>query len=144
MADEQPKKAIMFLNFCINLVKEEGNIQREVVTLIRFGEALKYDNQQITALRTFEKALDLCIENNLINYEDFALQHKGKYMIELGLLEDAEKCLLRALYLRKLKNDNALIESTQKAIELIEQLKKINKNKTVCLLQKKVSKNLTL
>src|SRR5690625_2935944 len=36
------KKAIAYLKTCLNQAKEEGNVTREVVSLIRYGEALKY------------------------------------------------------------------------------------------------------
>ena len=41
----EPQKALDYLNSCLCFALEEGNITRETVTLIRLGEALKYDEK---------------------------------------------------------------------------------------------------
>ena len=120
---EQPQKALAFLNSCLDFAQKNGNIQKEVITLIRIGEALKYDNQHLMAIRAFNEAIHKC--KDLEIYEDFILQHKGKCLMELGKLEEAERCLLKSLKLRKIKNDSSLIDSTQKAIDYVYRLKNI-------------------
>lgn len=119
----QPQIAIDYLTYCIRYATQAGNIKKEIVSLIRFGEALKYDGKHDRALEVFNGALDNCKDNNVITYLDFVLQHKGKCLLELGRLAEAEKYLLEALKLRKIKGDPALIESTKQAIDLVGGLK---------------------
>ena len=100
---EEPQKAFNYLNFCLCLALEEGNITRETVTLIRLGEALKYDEKHDEALEFFEKAFKKCKDNKLDTYLDFALQHKGKCLMEMGRLDEAEISFIKAFKLRNLK-----------------------------------------
>ncbi|MEK3763333.1 hypothetical protein [Solibacillus sp. FSL K6-4121] len=120
---EQPKKAIHSLSYCLKHSKEERNLSREIVSLIRLGEALKYDNNHLKALEKFNKALNLCKANKVIEYKDFVLQHKGKCLMELALLNEAEECFLEALVLRKTKGNSSLTDSTQQALNLLKELK---------------------
>ena len=120
---EEPQKALNYLNFCLCLALEEGNITREAVTLIRLGEALKYDEKHDEALEFFEKAFIKCKENKLDTYLDFALQHKGKCLMEMGRLDEAEISFIKAFKLREFKGDTTLIDSTKKALELVKGLK---------------------
>lgn len=119
----QPQKAISYFTNCLNDASENKDIKKEIVTLIRLGEAWKYDSNQNKALVIFNEALVKCREHNQNEYLDFALQHKGKCLLELGRLIEAEYCLLEALRLRQLKGDIFLIESTQQVITLIGKLK---------------------
>lgn len=121
---EEPQDALNYLYECLNISLEEGNIKKEIVSLIRLGEALKYANQQKEALELFNHALTKCDDNQVDTYLDFTLQHKGKCLMELGQLEEAENCFIKALKLRELKAEPALIESTKLALNLIGTLKK--------------------
>lgn len=122
----QPKKALVYLTFCLDFAQKKGNIRKEIVSLIRLGEAQKYDNQHLMALETINEALKKCIDHDETDYKDFILQHKGKCLMELGKLEEAEKCLLKSLNIRKMKNDNTLITSTQKALDFVYSMKNSN------------------
>lgn len=115
---EEPASAIMYLNEFLAYAKKAGSMQKVVVGLIRLGEAIKYDGRQEEALRIFEEALRKSKEKER-TYIDFALQHKGKCLIELRRYEEAEACFKEALHLRKEKGDAALIDSTQMAIDFI-------------------------
>ncbi|MFC2950012.1 hypothetical protein [Virgibacillus sediminis] len=115
----EPQKAINNLNFCLNYAKEGQLTSKEVVSLIRLGEALKYNNNHNEALNKFNRALERCQSNNLDNYIDFVQQHKGKCLMELSRLDEAEECFLDALRIRKQKGNPELISSTQKAIDLL-------------------------
>ena len=118
-----PKKALNYLTKCLSIAQKERNPRKEIVSLIRYGEALKYDNQHISVLKTFDEAWNKCVYHQDGIYEDFILQHKGKCLMEMGRLEEAENCFLKSLTLRKRKNDSELILSTEKALELIKWLK---------------------
>ncbi|MDM5247662.1 tetratricopeptide repeat protein [Lysinibacillus sp. G4S2] len=120
---EEPQKAIYYLNLCLSYASEEGNIKNEIVTLIRLGEALKYDKKHSEALEFFDKAFNKCKDNNIDAYLDFALQHKGKSLMELGRFVEAEKCFISAFKLRKFKGDTTLIDSTKQALDFVQRLK---------------------
>jgi tetratricopeptide (TPR) repeat protein len=115
----EPQTAINHLTICLNFAKEVQEISKEIVSLIRLGEALKYNNEHYEALNKFSQALEKCQSNNIDNYIDFVQQHKGKCLMELTRLDEAEECFLEALRLRKQKEDVELINSTQKAINLL-------------------------
>lgn len=123
--NEQPEKAISFLSYCLNHAVGEKNLTREIVSLIRIGEAHKYDNNHTKALELFNKALDKCDANKVDEYLDFVMQHKGKCLMELGRLNEAKECFLKALMLRKSKGNTSLIESTEQAIRLVKDLQLI-------------------
>jgi len=104
----------------------DGNIKREVVTLIRLGEALKYNKKHYEALEYFDKALNKFKEDKINNHLDFAFQHIGKCLMELGRLDEAEKNFIEAYKLRELKGDTSLIKSTKQALCLVKRLKSNN------------------
>lgn len=120
--NEKPKKAITYLTYCLNQAIDEGNPTKEIVSFIRLGEAFKYDNNHGKAMDCFNKALEMCEMYHVDEYLDFALQHKGKCLIELTRLKEADECFQKALVLRKLKGNGTLIESTEQAIELLREM----------------------
>src|SRR5699024_9602523 len=119
----KPKKAIEYLTFTLDYFEEKDDI-KEVISLIRLGEAYKYDDQHHVALDKFNKALKICEVEQIDEYLDFALQHKGKCLMELTMLEEAVECFLTALDIRKTKENPSLIDSTQQAIDLIREIKR--------------------
>ncbi|WP_374967238.1 hypothetical protein [Lysinibacillus sp. RS5] len=119
----EPQKGIYYLNHCLSYALEKGNIRNEIVTLIRLGEALKYDMKHNEALECFDEALNKCKANKIDAYSDFALQHKGKSLMELGKFIEAEKCFIQAFKLREFKGDPTLIDSTKQALDLVKRLK---------------------
>lgn len=122
--NEQPQKAIPYLKNCLEQAKIGGNANREVVSLIRLGEAYKYDDGHEEALLLFQQALEICDLQQVIDYVDFVLQHKGKCLMELGRLTEAEDCFLQALSIRQTKGDHSLIESTEQALSHVRILQK--------------------
>lgn len=122
--NEQPQKAINCLTYCLNQAVVERNPTREIVSLIRLGEALKYDNNHKKALDHFNKALGMCEAHKIDEYLDFVLQHKGKCLMELAMLNEAEECFQKALILRKSKGNRSLIDSTEQAIELVKEMQR--------------------
>lgn len=118
----RPQKAINYLMYCLNYSVEERNLAKQIATLIRLGEALKYDNNHKGALDKFDEALNLCKTYKIVEYVDFALQHKGKCLMELARLKEAEECFLEAYQLREIKEDFSLIDSTKQALSLLIEL----------------------
>lgn len=126
----QAQKSINYLTYCLKKAAEEGNHTREIVTLIRLGEALKYDSNHKEALNHFNKAFEMCRTNEIEEYLDFVLQHKGKCLMELAMLNEAEECFVKALELRKSKGELSLIDSTLQAIGLVTEMQLLaNSNK---------------
>lgn len=121
---EQPKQAIIYLTRCLDQAVEEQHVIRESITLIRLGEAYKYDEQHEIALKLFNKVLEKCRLNEVNDYIDFAYQHKGKCLMEIGKYDEAEKCFLEALHIRKLKHDGALIDSTEQALQFLKKIRR--------------------
>src|SRR5690625_6505773 len=102
--------------------KDDNEYAREIVSLIRLGEALKYDHNHNVALELFNKALIKCSEHGIDLYEDFALQHKGKCLLELSRIEEAVRCFERVGEIREVKANDYLMSSTQQAIGLDSKL----------------------
>src|SRR5699024_7623666 len=67
----KPKKAIEYLTFTLDYFEEKDDI-KEVISLIRLGEAYKYDDQHHVALDKFNKALKICEVEQIDEYLDFA------------------------------------------------------------------------
>ena len=116
----EPKNAIKYLELNLQDSIEEMNYTREIISLIRLGEALKYDNNLEKALEKFNQALVKSYETEVNSHLDFALQHKGKCLLELKRGKEAIKCFQEALELRIAKGSCPLINSTVKAIEFAQ------------------------
>lgn len=87
------------------------------------GEAYKYYGQHEPALECFEKALTMSHTKELHMYKDFALQHMGKCLLELGEYENAMDRFEEALELRQKKGNEDLILATETAIVMTHILK---------------------
>ena len=120
----QPQKAINCLTYCLNQAVAEKNPTREIISFIRLGEALKYDSNHKKAMEYFNNALGMCETHKIDEYLDFVLQHKGKCLMELARLTEAEECFQKALALRKLKGNESLIDSTEQAIGLLREMQR--------------------
>jgi tetratricopeptide (TPR) repeat protein len=64
----------------------------------------------------FRAAFALTLSGAASDYEDFALQHLGKCLVEMGRVDEAIACFDRALILRWMKADPELIASTEEAL----------------------------
>jgi HTH-type transcriptional regulator, pleiotropic regulator of extracellular virulence genes len=118
----QPKKAIKVFQKALATVTEDN--KKRMITLIRLGEASKYDGQHQLALQTFEYAESILHKNNFFEFEDFLCQHQAKCYFELNDLEKAEELLLMAYSLRKEKEDESLIKSTQQVLKEVRKRRK--------------------
>jgi tetratricopeptide (TPR) repeat protein len=119
----QTTKAVQYLEKALDLTKQEEDLQGELRALIRLGEAFKYDERHEAALACFEQALAISSYKDLENYRDFALQHMGKCLLELGEFENAILRFEEALELRKKKNNPSLVLATETAIVLAHIIK---------------------
>ena len=116
----QGKDAIRYFEKCLKQV--EKNPQRKMVTLIRLGEAYKCDHQHQKALELFEEAQNVRMNYRIQGYEDFIYQHQAKCMVELDEIVLAKELLIKALKIRRDKGVQSLIESTEKVLQLINEL----------------------
>ncbi len=116
----QPIQAMHYLGLALKLAKREAYAPKIIVTMIRLGEALKYNHQHESALDMFDIAIATIEREKIERYTDFAYQHKGKCLMELHCWDEAEQLLLKALAIRNSKGDAELIKSTQIALDFIE------------------------
>lgn len=96
----------------------EGN--KKIVNIIRLGEALKCAGQHQKALSKFNALIDQCAKQEYSQLVDFAYQHKGKCLLELGDISLASECFQKAMELRVRKGDESLIDSTQRALNFMK------------------------
>jgi tetratricopeptide (TPR) repeat protein len=123
----QTVRAVQYLEKALDLARQEEDLQEELRALIRLGEALKYDDRHEAALACFEQALAISSYKDLEHYRDYALQHMGKCLLELGEYEHALLRFEEALELRRKKNDPSLILATETAIVLTQITRENNK-----------------
>ncbi|QOV12378.1 tetratricopeptide repeat protein [Viridibacillus arvi] len=89
--------------------------------MIRLGEAFKYAGQYEEALKLFDLAIQTLIPTDDCDLLDFALQHKGKCLMELEESDLALSYFQEALCIRNRKEDPSLIHSTQLAIQFVKE-----------------------
>ncbi|MDW0113278.1 tetratricopeptide repeat protein [Sporosarcina saromensis] len=118
----EPKMSIHYLKLNLLDAENSRSAPREIVTLIRLGEALKYDGRHEEAMEMFNRASLRCEETDDTIYRDFVLQHKGKCLLEMHKVDEAMECFRRALTLRMEKGDVALIHSTERALVFARKL----------------------
>lgn len=97
-----------------------GEEKKRMITLIRLGEAYKYNEQHQMALQVFKQAVDIIFRNQFSDYLDFLYQHQGKCYFELNELGKARELLAEAFAIRMGKGDPSLIASTKQVLEEVE------------------------
>lgn len=85
-----------------------------IVWTIRHATALQYTDRHLEACDILLSAIAKSRPDG--PYLDFALQHYGKCLVEMGEIARARACLEEAYELRKRKGDQTLIASTQRAL----------------------------
>jgi HTH-type transcriptional regulator, pleiotropic regulator of extracellular virulence genes len=89
----------------VELAKAANDQVAEVVALIRLGETLRCADDCSRAKTILQQALERTrADARLADYEDFALQHLGKCLIDTGDPDQAIACLEAALALRTRKS----------------------------------------
>jgi tetratricopeptide (TPR) repeat protein len=108
------------LRDALELARQTGNRQVEVTTLIRLATTLQYSGRYPEAVSLFEQSLALAREIGW--QEDFALQHYGKCLVELGRVEEGIAHFRQALEMRQERGDEGLVESSRRAIKGAQEL----------------------
>ncbi|MDQ3549840.1 MAG: tetratricopeptide repeat protein [Chloroflexota bacterium] len=98
--------------------RSAGNRNAEVANLIRLGEAHTYRDEHAIAEPLFREALTLSTGGDAHALHDFALQHLGKCLLEMGRYDESIACLELALALRREQGISSLTESTEAALGL--------------------------
>lgn len=115
----QEERAVPILERALSLAQQQGNNRIEIVNLISLATAQQYCGNRDLAETLFQEALQKMQEYNQPSYEDVALHHLGRCLVEQGKLSEALTCFERALVLRKEKGDRLFIASTQRAIDAV-------------------------
>lgn len=115
-------QAVPLLAEAVSLARRLGDPCRLAANAIRLATADQYRNEHQAALPLFYEALTLTRAHpaEAGPYEDFALQHLGKCLVELGRFADARACFDQARTLRQAKGDPALRASTDEARAALE------------------------
>jgi tetratricopeptide (TPR) repeat protein len=115
----QEERAVPILERALALAQQVGNNRIEIINLISLATAQQYCGNRDLAETLFQEALQKMQEYNQPSYEDVALHHLGRCLVEQGKLSEALTCFERALILRKEKGDRLFIASTQRAIDAV-------------------------
>ncbi len=120
---DRSEVAVRYLKVAEQLARELNHPAILARTLIRLGEAYKYNDRHDQALACFQEVKELTDCDELYFYHDFALQHIGKCLMEVGRYDEALEHFHQALSLRKQKEKEELIRSTEVALKLAQRLK---------------------
>lgn len=111
----QLDKAATHLECALTLARELDRPKAIASNLIRLATTYQYMNRHEEAEPLFLEALTLTASLGML--EDFALQHYGKCLAELGRYDEAIDCFERALAMRERRGDAGLIASSTEALE---------------------------
>lgn len=112
--------ATLHLQAALALAQEHGDRKREITNLIRLATALHYAEGHTEADALFRECLATIERTGEREREDFAHQHYGKCLAEMGQRDEAAAHFAHALALRRAKGDAGLIASTEAAIAALD------------------------
>ncbi len=104
-------EAIPYLERAVVLAQALADARREAANRVRLGTARQFVGEIDQAETDLRAALGVHPD-----YDDFALQHLGKLLIERDRLREGLTCLCEALRQRQVKGDPELIASSQEAV----------------------------
>lgn len=111
-------EAVRYLQEAVALAGVTRNPNAALANVIRLGEAYKYSGNHPVAERLFRYVLAETAPAH--PYRDFALQHLGKCLMDDGRYTEAVPFLEEALEIRRRKKDAALVQSTTRALALVQ------------------------
>jgi tetratricopeptide (TPR) repeat protein len=111
--------AIPLLEEAVAGAQQLGARRLEVVNWIRLATTYQYAGRHDEAEPLFRRAIALARAAEGADRLDFALQHFGKCLVEMGRLDEAIACFEEALALRQAKGDAGLIASTEQALAAV-------------------------
>lgn len=90
-----------------------------VVHSLRWADILRYRGEFGEAEQIFEDVLEMCEKLQSVSiYKDFVFQDLGKLNFDLEEYDLAQEYFEKALALRRTKSDQALVESTEFAMNV--------------------------
>ncbi|BAZ49167.1 hypothetical protein NIES4103_17780 [Nostoc sp. NIES-4103] len=114
--------AKLALTSALELCSSINDKRLKVINLIRLGHLYQWQQEYSLSETLFFDAIAQCINNpELESYLDFAYQHIGKCKFDQAQYEQAQFYFEKALELRKFKNNQLLIDSTQLALDTVKQ-----------------------
>lgn len=114
--------ASVALTSALELCDSINDKSLKVINLIRLAHLYQWQQQYALSETLFEDAIAQCTNNpELESYLDFAYQHIGKCKFDQAQYEQAQFYFEKALELRKFKNNQSLIDSTQLALDIVKQ-----------------------
>jgi tetratricopeptide (TPR) repeat protein len=116
---EKEDQAAPLLEQALALAKRLHDKRLEVANLISLATAQQYLGNRDIAQELFQVALKKVKVYDQPHYEDFALHHLGRCLVEQGKIAEACACFEQALLLRKSKGDQRLIASSQQALDAV-------------------------
>jgi tetratricopeptide (TPR) repeat protein len=111
----QLEPAASYSERALTLARAIGKPKAVVSNLIRLATAYQYANRHEEAMPLFDEAVALAPTVGVL--EDYALQHRGKCLAELGRWDEAIADFEAALALRRVRGDAGLVDSTEEALE---------------------------
>lgn len=104
------------LEEAVQLADQRGDARRGMVNRLRLATLMQYAGEHEAAIAMFDDGVARARSLGLL--VDFALQHRGKCLAELGRWEAAIADFEAALAGREKADDAALVASTREALEL--------------------------
>lgn len=122
LSPDAREEAVQLLQSAIDLALHLGYFRAVAVNRIRLGTALQYSGQHEHAVAEFRQAIALIESRRIRRLKDFALQHMGKCLAEMGCYAEARKCLKQALRLRQRRGNQSLADSTLRALKFLDEI----------------------
>lgn len=116
------KEAVEILKPLLKSIPDKAKPEDRAWLYLNYATANQYFLRKKTAESYFKKALKFVRKHELESVEHYVLHHYGRFLVEKGDLNPAEKHFEEALKIRKKLNDERLI-NTQKALEKLKEMK---------------------
>ncbi len=110
--------AVELLQEAVAELDSRGEEALVASNLIRLATALQYTGEHQRALAVFDRAVEIAGDHDLL---DYAHQHLGKCLVELGEFQRARRHFEKALKIRRRRGDQSLVESTCRALDGLEE-----------------------
>jgi tetratricopeptide (TPR) repeat protein len=120
MSPEHVAEAISRLGQAISLAKHIGHPPALAGNLIRLATAEQYGGHHEQALDHFAQARDVIDAHALEGLRDFACQHMGKCLTEMGRWDEARAMFAAAASLRASRGAAGLLASSRQALAALE------------------------
>jgi tetratricopeptide (TPR) repeat protein len=111
--------AIELLQQAIELARSIGHPAALAGNLIRLATAEQYAGRHEQALATFAKAREVIDAHAVEGLRDFACQHMGKCLTEMGRWDDAQAMFDTAAQLRESRGAAGLLASSRQALSAL-------------------------